>query len=120
MRNSFGVALDLPPGLLGGMPAVEWVDMSENHFGGTIQENSFSTLSHLKFLNLGRNSFKKIAIGAFRGLTALEELQLEMNEYLEFGPAEGQIQNGTFTGLPNLKVLRFADGSDQWGEVYNE
>lgn len=71
----------------------------------TVEDGAFQGLVNLKMLHLASNRMNKINIRAtmFRGLTALETLDLSLNriKYLHYG----ELKSPPFSLLPSLKIL---------------
>lgn len=71
----------------------------------TVEDGAFQGLVNLKMLHLASNRMNKINIRAtmFRGLTALETLDLSWNriKYLHYG----ELKSPPFSLLPSLKIL---------------
>lgn len=66
----------------------------------TIQENAFSSLSHLEHLDLSDNQLSNLSSSWFRPLSSLKILNLLRNPYQTLG------ETSLFSHLTNLRILR--------------
>uniref|UniRef100_A0A8C9QN30 Toll-like receptor 2 n=1 Tax=Spermophilus dauricus TaxID=99837 RepID=A0A8C9QN30_SPEDA len=66
----------------------------------TIQEDAFSSLSHLEHLDLSDNQLSNLSSSWFRPLSSLKILNLLGNPYKTLG------ETSLFSHLPNLRILR--------------
>ncbi|CAF2288342.1 unnamed protein product, partial [Brassica napus] len=97
-------------GLTGSFPLVRiltklsFLDLSNNHFSGSLNPKSTSLfeLHHLSYLDLGDNNFNTSLPSEFGNLTKLEGLDLSYNEF--FGQVPPTISN-----LTMLSFLYFKD-----------
>uniref|UniRef100_T1K7F6 Ig-like domain-containing protein n=1 Tax=Tetranychus urticae TaxID=32264 RepID=T1K7F6_TETUR len=77
------------------------LDLSHNSIsslGRSSYHHPFSTLTHLKYLNLSANGFKTLYPGVFRGLKRLERLEINSGSLM-------YLDEHAFDGLENLEQL---------------
>ncbi|CAN6834323.1 unnamed protein product, partial [Brassica oleracea] len=83
---------------------LSFLDLSNNHFSGTLNPKSTSLfeLHHLSYLDLGDNNFNTSLPSEFGNLTKLEILDLSSNEFFGLVPP-------TISNLTMLSFIYFKD-----------
>ena len=62
-------------------PSLRHLDLSYNTVGGTISNGTFSNLSKLKNLKLVSTNIRNIDLGAFQGMTMLQNISVSYNPF---------------------------------------
>ncbi|KAL4625728.1 hypothetical protein ACB092_05G046300 [Castanea dentata] len=92
---------------------LRWLDVSDNHFDGKLQENIGKRIPKLEYLNLSQNQFEGNLPSSIGDMSNLWILDLSSNNF------SGEVPMELFANCTSLEVLRLSNNSFQ-GEIFSK
>ncbi|KAB1214834.1 Leucine-rich repeat receptor-like protein kinase PEPR1 [Morella rubra] len=89
------------------MTALRLLDLSSNHFSGSMTLSHLSSLQSLKYLDLSKNYFSPIRLSSFFNLSKLEVVLSDNNEIID------QAESQTWAPTVQLKVISLSGSSSK-------